>query len=335
MLKCIVAGLGGRGRHWVSEIKQRDDCEVVAGVEPMAANRKKAMDEQGLAVEILFNSLDEAIENCEADFVLDVTPPSVHREVAEKAFAAGLHVIGEKPLSDDFAVAKSMMEAGKSAGLTHMITQNYRFTAFPRTTRKLLQQGIIGRPEQCDVQFYMPWADIPGSHYVTQPYMLINDMMIHHFDLIRYVLQVNPVSVQAITWNHSWGWHQGDAAHVIYFEFPDNLHATHVSCGCAVGSKTSWNGNWRIEGPKGTIEWGKEKMVRSHLHRTDASVEEEITPLDVPAPGKAILDEFLAAIEEDREPECSAEDNLNSLRMVFAAIRSAKEGRRVELEEIG
>ena len=335
MLKCIVAGLGGRGRHWVSEIKQRDDCEVVAGVEPMAANRKKAMDEQGLAVEILFNSLDEAIENCEADFVLDVTPPSVHREVAEKAFAAGLHVIGEKPLSDDFAVAKSKMEAGKSAGLTHMITQNYRFTAFPRTTRKLLQQGIIGRPEQCDVQFYMPWADIPGSHYVTQPYMLINDMMIHHFDLIRYVLQVNPVSVQAITWNHSWGWHQGDAAHVIYFEFPDNLHATHVSCGCAVGSKTSWNGNWRIEGPKGTIEWGKEKMVRSHLHRTDASVEEEITPLDVPAPGKAILDEFLAAIEEDREPECSAEDNLNSLRMVFAAIRSAKEGRRVELEEIG
>jgi len=335
MLKCIVAGLGGRGRHWVSEIKQRDDCEVVAGVEPMAANRKKAMDEQGLAVEILFNSLDEAIENCEADFVLDVTPPSVHREVAEKAFAAGLHVIGEKPLSDDFAVAKSMMEAGKSAGLTHMITQNYRFTAFPRTTRKLLQQGIIGRPEQCDVQFYMPWADIPGSHYVTQPYMLINDMMIHHFDLIRYVLQVNPVSVQAITWNHSWGWHQGDAAHVIYFEFPDNLHATHVSCGCAVGSKTSWNGNWRIEGPKGTNEWGKEKMVRSHLHRTDASVEEEITPLDVPAPGKAILDEFLAAIEEDREPECSAEDNLNSLRMVFAAIRSAKEGRRVELEEIG
>ena len=100
-------------------------------------------------------------------------------------------------------------------------------------------------------------------------------------------------------------------------------------------SRAGCFGNWRIEGPKGTIEWGKEKMVRSHLHRTDASVEEEITPLDVPAPGKAILDEFLAAIEEDREPECSAEDNLNSLRMVFAAIRSAKEGRRVELEEIG
>jgi len=335
MFRCIVAGLGGRGRYWVSEIKQRDDCEIVAAVEPMEANRQKAIQEQGLSPDIIFESLDEAIERCEADFVLDVTPPAVHREIAEKAFAAGLHLLGEKPLSDDFNSAKAMAQAGKAAGLKHMVTQNYRFGAFPRTTRKLLEEGIIGKPEQCDVQFYMPWADIPGSHYVTQPFMLINDMMIHHFDMMRYVLQVNPVRVQAITWNHSWGWHQGDAAHVIYFEFPGNLHATHVCCGCAVGSRTSWNGNWRIEGAKGSIEWGKEKMVRSHLHRTSTPIEEDIKPLDVSPPGKAILDEFFASIKENRQPECSAEDNLESLRMVFAAIKSAREKRMVELSEIG
>jgi predicted dehydrogenase len=75
-------------------------------------------------------------------------------------------------------------------------------------------------------------------------------------------------------------------------------------------------------------------MWHVHLHRTPERVRSEIFPLAVPAPEQAILDEFFAAIREDREPECSARDNLKSLAMVFAAIQSAKEGRRVELAEL-
>lgn len=165
--------------------------------------------------------------------------------------------------------------------------------------------------------------------------MLINDMMVHHFDLMRYVLQADPIAVQAITWNHSWGWHQGDAAHAIVFEFPENLHATHVSCGCAVGSKTSWNGDWRIEGPDGSIDWDSAGTWHSHLHRTEHKIDrQQIEHLPVPPSEQAMLDEFFAAIDENCEPECSAEDNLKSLAMVFAAIQSAKEKRRVELSEL-
>ena len=44
-------------------------------------------------------NLEEAIERTRPDFVLDVTPPSAHREVALTCFAAGVSVLGEKPLS--------------------------------------------------------------------------------------------------------------------------------------------------------------------------------------------------------------------------------------------
>ena len=101
----------------------------------------------------------------------------------------------------------------------------------------------------------MSWADAPGSHYVTQPYMFLMDMSIHHFDMMRYVLGADPVSVQCTSWNQPWGWHKGDAAHAIVFRYEDGLVATHVACGCAVGSQTNWNGDWRIEGPKGSIDW--------------------------------------------------------------------------------
>lgn len=333
-MNCIITGLGGRGLHWTRQLRQRKDCAIAAFVEPAEANRSRAIQQHEVPEERIFGSLDEALERVEADFVLDVTPPAVHLEITERAFAAGLHVLGEKPLSDDFAVARRMVESGDRAGVKHMITQNYRFGACPRTTRQKLAEGIIGKPGQCDIRFYMPWADLPGSHYVTQPYMLINDMMVHHFDMLRYVLGADPVSVQALTWNHPWGWHAGDAAHAIVFEFPEGLMATHVSVGCAVGSRTTWNGDWRIEGPGGSLDWEADRMWHVHLHRTPERTREEIFPLAVPPPEQAILDEFFAAIREDREPECSARDNLKSLAMVFAAIRSAQEGRRVQLSEV-
>ena len=46
-----------------------------------------------LVYEVVDNSIDEALENVQADFLVDVTPPAVHHEVAAKAFAKGLHVM--------------------------------------------------------------------------------------------------------------------------------------------------------------------------------------------------------------------------------------------------
>jgi predicted dehydrogenase len=334
MLKGIVVGLGGRGRTWVNALRKHPDCAFVGGVEPLEANRVRAIEQFEIPASAVFPTLKEALAAAAADFIVDVTPPAIHRLVAEEAFAAGLHVLGEKPLSDDFAVAKEIVALGEAAGRKHMLTQNYRFSAFPRTTRRLLSEGLIGVPGQCDIRFYMAWADIPGSHYVTQPYMLINDMMVHHFDMMRYVLEADPVRVHAITWNQPWGWHQGDASQSVVFQYADGLMATHVACGCSMGSRTSWNGDWHIEGPLGSIDWTTTELRHARLHRTESKIEEVVTPDTVAPADQAILTEFLSAIRENREPECSGRDNLSSLRMVFAAIQSAKEGRWVDLVEI-
>ena len=331
-MNCILTGLGGRGRHWLEILNQRDDVEIVAAVEPFETNRQRAIDDNALAAERIFPSLDEAIANSEADFVMDVTPPKVHHEIALQAFAAGLHVLGEKPLSDNFETAKKVVQAGTSASVTHMITQNYRFSAQPRTTRQVLAEGLIGKPGQCDVRFSMPWADQPGTHYVTEPYMMINDMMVHHFDLMRYVLNDTPQTIQAITWNQPWGWHQGDACHAMVLEWESGLRATHVCIACANGSQTSWNGDWSIQGPDGSIDWDKDGTWHSHLHRTDEKVKRQrIEDREVKPQATAMVDEFFASIRENRAPECSAQDNLQSLAMVFAAIESAQSGRKVSI----
>jgi predicted dehydrogenase len=335
MMKAILTGLGGRGLYWLGVMRKRDDVEIVAFVEPFEGSITRAVEQYGVPRERIFASLDEAIQNSDADFVLDVTPPAVHHEVALKAFEAGLHVIGEKPLSDNFETAKAVVEAGKKAGVKHMITQNYRFGAQPRTSQKLIADGKIGKPGQCDIRFYKAWADLPGTHYVSEPFMLINDMMVHHFDLIRSVLGEDPASVQAITWNQPWGWHAGDACHVIVFKFESGLVATHTCIGCEMGEDTTYNGDWHIAGPNGSLDWKDDKTFYSLKHRTEEKINHQpVDHLDTPAGDVAMVDEFFAAIRENREPECSAQDNLKSLAMVFGAIQSAKEGRVVQMSEV-
>jgi predicted dehydrogenase len=100
-----------------------------------------------------------------------------------------------------------------------------------------------------------------------------------------------------------------------------------------VGSKSHWNGDWRIEGPLGSIEWSLAGVKYARLHRTEEKVEEDIALFDVPPADQAMLTEFFTAIRESRDPECNGRDNLRSLAMVFAAIRSSQEGRWVDLAE--
>ena len=335
-MKAILVGLGGRGRGWLKDCRKHPDVEVVACVEPGPANKEHALKELGVPKEILFDDLNAAIKAVRADFVVDVTPPAVHEQVAMTAFEAGLHVMGEKPLSDDYASAKRVVEAGKRRGLKHMLTQNYRFAGLPRTTRRLLATGKYGETGQLDVSLYVPWADSPGTHYVTEPYMFLTDMGIHHFDMMRYTLQQEPLSAQAVTWNLPWGWHKGDACQLILFRFSGGVMVSHRAVGCTLGYvPAGHNGEWRFETPEGTLTWEGAKLFYTRSHRTPAKIREEL-PLDQPETGgqNPVLVEFLHALKENRAPECNAEDNLKSMAMVFAALKSVKEKREVQLSEL-
>jgi len=333
-MKGIIAGLGGRCRCWIDGFRNKG-IEIAACVEPVEQRRQTMIAEKDLPADRVYGSLGEALASTDADFVMDVTPPKAHEPIAMAAFEAGLHVIGEKPLSDDIQAAKRMVAAAREKGLVHMITQNYRFGAMPRTTHRLLKEGVIGAPEQALISFFMSWADSPGSHYVTEPYMLIKDMGVHHFDLMRYVLDREVEAVLAHSWNPSWGWHQGDASHTAIFQMSGGLTVTHHALGCSKGHRTTYNADWHVAGPEGSITWEGSEVFLTHGHKTAEPGRTKVSLDALPEdPIDMIMTEFLAAIEEGRAPECNSEDNLKSLAMTFAVVRSAIEKRWVTLAEV-
>jgi predicted dehydrogenase len=334
-MRAVLVGLGSYGYRWAEDCRQHPDVDLVAFVAHSERSKSRALKEWGVPEDKLFMDLDEALSRTGPDFLIDVTPPSVHREVALRAFDHGVSVLGEKPLSDNLQAAAETVRAGLEAGVHHMISQQQRFGVQHRLTQKLLMADEIGEPGQIDVSLFTAWADSPGTHYVTEPYMFLTDMGCHHFDAIRYVLGETPISAQVLSWNLSWGWHQGDASHTALFQFP-RCQAVHRAMGCSLGRATPWNGNWRIEGEKGTILWQDDRVIVSRVHRTDATIQREIdlSGYAEPVGRPAVLREFLAALRDDREPECSGRDNLETMKMTFAAVESARTGRTVSLESL-
>ena len=335
-MKALIVGLGGRGRFWWAQCGKHPNVEVAGCVETKEKIRDRAIRETGIPAESIFPDFKTALDSVEADFVLDVTPPAVHERIADLTFEAGLSLLGEKPISNDFAAARRMVQAGRREGTVHMITQNYRFNQLPRTTRRLLDESIIGKVGQLDVSLYVPWADNPGSHYVTEPYMFLTDMGIHHFDMMRYLLACEPVTVLAKTWNQSWGWHRGDACQFIHFQFEDGTVATHRGIGCTMGHvPAGHNGEWRFEGSTGSLTWEGFDLFLTRHHKAEPKVRELLDLDQVAADGaNPVLTEFVSALRENRQPECSAEDNLKSLAMVMGARQSAVQNREVELASV-
>lgn len=333
-MRMILVGLGGRGRSWASVLGRHADVDVVGYVEPDAATRELAREKNGLPPDCLFPSLAAAVDAVEAEAALDVTPPAAHEEVALACFAAGLHLLQEKPMSDDFAAARRIVAASQAAGRTFMVTQNYRFSPLPRTTRALLAAGRIGPLALGDMGFYRAWATRPGTHYTTMPFPLLTDMGIHHFDLLRYLLAEEPVKAQATTWNLPWGWHAGDAAHNVTIWFSGGSIVTHHANGASVGRQSPWHGDLRLEGPKGSLTWEDDRLFFSAAAPAEPTAREEVALEPAPSGQDGLLREFVAAVTEGREPECSGRDNLGSLAIVFAAIASAKRGAPVEVAEL-
>ena len=332
-MKGILVGVGGRGRHWASTVTQSDAAELVAFVEPAEAMRQQATEQFGIAEDQWFESLGDALGAVEADFVLDVTPPDVREMVAEKALGAGLHVLAEKAMGEDWDMAKRIAAMAGGSGLTYMVTQNYRFKPLPRTTRRLLDEGFLGDINTVAMGFYRPWGT--GRHYVEIDYALLIEMTVHHFDTLRYVLGRDPVRVWAKTWNAPWGWHKGDVGHDVLFEFDGGLMVIHHALGCSVGKMSSWDGELRIEGARGSLTWEDADLRYVRSYPGDEA-KDEVLPCDqMPANDcQMVLAEFVGAVAEGREPECSAQDNLKTLAMVFGAILSDQRGEWVEIAEM-
>ena len=74
------------------------------------------------------------------------TPPHTHAEIATAAFAAGKHVVCEKPLARNATEAQQMLVAAEQAGVVHAVGTEFRWSTPQAVATRALAEGRIGEP---------------------------------------------------------------------------------------------------------------------------------------------------------------------------------------------
>jgi predicted dehydrogenase len=274
------------------------------------------------------------------DFVDIATTVRSHRALVELAARHSGGVICQKPFAETLADGRAMVAACEAAGIPLLVHENFRWQAPIRRMAALVDGGAIGRPHFLRLSFRYAF-DI----YANQPYLAeiddlaLSDVGLHLFDMARRLF--------------------GDVTHVACGTQRLNpkvrgqdafLAQLHHAGGAMSSVECSFFSHYApdrfvqtlavAEGDGGSIELLEGYRLR--LHRAGAVSEEETEP-PVPAwgerPWNLVQDSVIAfqahvleVLAGRAAPQPSGADNLRTLALTRAAIRSSQAGgRQIEM----
>lgn len=141
-LKLALLGCGAIARYHLDGIKERvPRIQVSAAIDIDRAKAEKFAAETGAQA---FTSLDEALEKGGFDAVDIMLPHDLHERFALQAFAAGKHVLLEKPMAPTLDGCARILAAAKQAGTVFMVAENAQYWPEIVKAQALIQSGAIG-----------------------------------------------------------------------------------------------------------------------------------------------------------------------------------------------
>lgn len=194
-----IAGCGVMGRRHVKGLARLKEVgllpfDLVAAIDPIPASAAALAD---LAEELLGTrpaevpDLAAALAAMPALAALDLTTaPALHPPVAEEAFAAGLHVMVEKPIALTVRGGIAIEQAARRANRVLSVAENYRRDPINRLAKALIDAGAIGRPYLAQ-QASSGWGEkviITPWRHRKQSGGIAVDMGVHYGDILEYLL---------------------------------------------------------------------------------------------------------------------------------------------------
>jgi predicted dehydrogenase len=164
-----MAGLarsGIVGAGFIGEVHARA-VRAAGGVLAAVADRD-AESAAAAATRLLANraasSAEELVEADDVDVVHICTPNHLHAPLAERAMAAGKHVICEKPLSTDVDSARKLAALADTAPVVTAVPFVYRFYPTVRDARGRVRRGDVGDLRLLHGSYLQDWLSRPEEH---------------------------------------------------------------------------------------------------------------------------------------------------------------------------
>ena len=182
MKKIALFGAGRIGRIHASNAAALAGVELVAVSDPHADSAQALAQTHGARVstpEAIFADPDIAA-------VMICSPTTTHSDLITRAAQAGKHIFCEKPVDLSVDRAKACADVVAAQGVACMIGFQRRFDPTFHAAKARMDQGEIGQPEMLVITSRDPGA--PPVDYIRQSGGIFRDMLIHDFDVFRWIL---------------------------------------------------------------------------------------------------------------------------------------------------
>lgn len=337
MSQSVRIGIIGAGR--IGAVHARALCTLVKGAEVVAISdvvagaAEKVASEFGIPKAV--SDHREILKDASVDAVFICSSTDTHADLIVESAEAGKHIFCEKPVALDIAKIRQALAAVDKHGVKLMVGFNRRFDAGNMRLREAVVKGEIGVPEMCVINSRDPAP--PPIEYVKVSGGIFLDMMIHDFDLCRFLVGDEPEEVYAaascLVDKRIGELGDSDTA-MVTIRFKNG-----ALCHIDNSRRAVYGYDQRTE-----VFGSLGKVFTMDIHNNNS----EIALVDGykrPPIQNFFLERYLPAYQEEgrvfvdcvlkgQNPPTTGQDGLMSVLMGYAAMKSLKEKRAVKISEV-
>lgn len=339
-LKFAVLGCGFWSKFQIGAWSELNGVELVAVYNRTLSKAQKIA--EYFKVPHLYDNPEELFKNEQLDFVDIITDVDTHALFVEMAIKNGIkHIICQKPMAPDFETAKQMVKMCGDAGAKLYIHENYRWQAPVRRFKQIIDSGVIGKPFKARVSFLSGYPVFDNQPFLKElDHFILTDMGSHILDVVRYLFgECNELWCQARAVNKGI---KGEDLAVILMDMKNGMPVyTEMSYASVVEHDSFSTLYILVEGEKGSVFLGPKFEIRTTTRQGTTSEVVKFPSYTWADPDYIVNHEsgihinrnILEDIQGKTKAENTGNDNLETVRLIWASYKSAESGKKIKLED--
>ena len=306
-----VCGLGWWGSKILRNCARHTRIARTIGVDPDPDRRADMERQFGVPT---CASLDEAAKTGPLNAAFVVTPPATHFPMVKQALQAGLHVVVAKPPTQTVPELEDLIALARTRRLVLMTDATFCYSPACRRLRSILETGEIGPVRYVESVRY-------GDNLRVQGYSRLESAgRATHTDVIKDLV-MHDLALLILLFGHDFKLEFVSSAANIFPELAETSHIhlraealrAHIALSWTMPERTR---RLTIHGEKAILVWDDLSPDRRVWSMDTRGAAETIYPLEEAEPLYAMIDHFMACIDNGQEPDTGASLMLPAMQLI-------------------
>jgi predicted dehydrogenase len=337
-LRFAIFGAGFWANYQLPAWQEIPGAQCVAIYNRTLAKAEKLAERFGVTA--VYDDAAKLIGNEQIDFIDIITDVDTHSRFVHLAVKHKLPVICQKPMAPSLDEAEKMVAICARARVPFLVHENWRWQTPIRQLKRVLDDGSIGKPFRARIDMISGFPVFRNQPFLRDlKQFIITDLGSHTLDVARFLF-----GEAETLYCHTDRVHKDIKGEDVATIMMRMNGCPTVTCNMAYAENFLERDRFPetyffIEGDKGSIELGPDYWIRvttksgTHAKRypppryawADPAydvVHASIVPCNA---------DILAGLQGKHRAETTGEDNLRTVRLVFASYESARNGQVVTI----